>query len=160
MNTAIAIRNSLPAGETVRWLDLAVPETVLLRPTGRLVTQVKLPLDHTSLDLFVCHMKSKWNLGKTAEETRLDETLRRREAGMIRAAADAAGADANVIVTGDFNEDYRDDLFRTEFLARAWHRGDPRPEADGADARFLNLGGALQQSFPGGGTLCGWPREI
>jgi hypothetical protein len=71
---------------------------------------------------------------------------------MIRAAAVAAGAGANVIVTGDFNEDYRDDLFRTEFLARAWHRGDPRPEADDADTRLLNLGGALQQSFPGGGT--------
>jgi len=152
INTAIAIRKTLPEGEEVRWLDLAVPETDPLRPTGRLVTHAKLPLGHTSLDLFVCHLKSKWDLGAATEETRLDETLRRREAEMIRAAAVAAGADANVIVTGDFNEDYRDDLFRTEFLARAWHRGDPRPEAGDADARLLNLGGALHQSFPGGGT--------
>jgi len=152
INTALAFRKTLPAGEVVRYLELAVPDSDPLRPTGRLVVYAKLPLGHTGLDVFVVHLKSKRNLGKATEETRLDEELRRREARQIRAAVAAAGPSANVLVMGDFNEDCDDHLFRTEFLARPWHRGDPRPKKDDGDARLLNLGGALQQSFPGGGT--------
>jgi len=152
INTALAIRSSLPEGEEVGYLDLAIPKVTSPRPTGRLIVQAKLPLGHTSLNVFVSHLKSKWNVGDATEETRLDEQLRRIEAMSIRAAVETLGKDANVLVMGDFNEDHRDTIFRDTFLARLWHRGDPRPKTDDADARLLNLGGALQQSFPGGGT--------
>lgn len=153
INTAIAIRGTMPPGEKLESFDPSPKPGPNAAPaTGRLVTHAYLPLGHTNLHLFVAHLKSKWNLGDETEETRLDENIRRREAKNLRAAVEGLGRRANVVITGDFNEDYRDHLFRREFLARAWHRGDPRPEAGDEDRRLLNLGGALQQSYPGGGT--------
>ena len=145
INVALATR--LPAAGDPKHLD---PET-----TGRTMLHAPLRIGGEVLHVFVVHLKSKWNVATKTLETRSDEQTRRKEARFLRGRIDkilAADRGANVLVMGDFNEDHRDSLFRDELLAVGYRRGGDAPSDRDDDHRLLNLGPALQQSFPGGGT--------
>ncbi len=128
------------------------PET-----TGRTILHAVLGVGGKEhLHVFALHFKSKYNRATTTEETRADEELRSTEARFLqerlrRILEKDPGAD--LLVMGDFNEHYRDSLFRRDLLTREVRRGDRRPDTGDADHRLVNLGGALQQSYPSGGTV-------
>ncbi len=145
LNVALATR--LPLVGKPEFLD---PKT-----TGRTILHAAVRLAGRPLHVFVLHLKSRRNDATATRETRSDEEMREKEAALLRRRLDALEKEAgrpDVLLMGDFNEDYRDSLFRRVLLAREYRRGGRSPRADDDDHRLLNLGPALQQSFPGGGT--------
>jgi endonuclease/exonuclease/phosphatase family metal-dependent hydrolase len=144
-NTALATR--LPLDGEPEFLD---PGT-----TGRTILHVRLRWGQERLHVFVVHLKSKYNLATDTLGTRADEELRSKEALFLRDRVTRIlekEPAADVLLMGDFNEHYRDSVYRRELLAEEHRRGDRIPEAGDDDHRLRNLGAALQQSFRAGGT--------
>lgn len=127
------------------------------KTTGRTILHAVLSVGaKEKLHVYALHFKSKFNPATATGETGSDEETRATEARFLQAhVAGILRRDptANVLIMGDFNEGYRDSLFRRDLLTRGLRRGDDLPDAGDDDHRLLNLGGALQQSYPGGGTV-------
>jgi endonuclease/exonuclease/phosphatase family metal-dependent hydrolase len=125
------------------------------KTTGRTMLHAVLKVEKQKLHVYGLHLKSKFNTATETEATRTDEELRSQEAEFLRAHVSRilkSDPNAEILIMGDFNENYRDSLFRRELLAKEFKRGDELPSLKDRDRRLLNLGAALEQSFPGGGT--------
>jgi endonuclease/exonuclease/phosphatase family metal-dependent hydrolase len=147
LNVGLATRLPLAADTPPEFID---PGT-----TGRTILHAVLQAGPEALHVFVLHFKSKRNAAAAGEDPRDDEELRSKEARELRERIDDILDDdprANVLVMGDFNEGYRDSLFRRELRSEEHWRGAKEPDVGDDDARLLNYGPALQQSFRQGGT--------
>jgi len=126
------------------------------KTTGRTILHAVLSVgSKEKLHVYALHFKSKFNRATATEETRSDEETRSTEARFLQTHVTALlkeDPSANLLIMGDFNENHRDSLFRRDLLTVALRRGDRLPRSGDDDHRLLNLGGALQQSYPGGGT--------
>ncbi len=127
------------------------------KTTGRTILHAVLSVGgKEKLHVYALHFESKYNRATSTEETASDEETRATEARFLQAHVTTLlekDPSANLLITGDFNEDYRDSLFRRDLLTQELRRGDRLPDARDDDRRLVNLGGALQQSYPGGGTV-------
>lgn len=139
-------------------LPLAVdtpPEFIDPGTTGRTILHAVLQAGPEPLHVFVLHFKSKRSAATAGEDAAEDEALRSKEARKLRGRVEDILDDdprANILVMGDFNEGYRDSLFRRELLAAETWRGAREPDLGDDDTRLLNFGPALLQSFRQGGT--------
>ncbi|MCU0725566.1 MAG: endonuclease/exonuclease/phosphatase family protein [Planctomycetes bacterium] len=151
LNTGLATRLPL----------IGAPEFLDPRTTGRTILHAVLAAGAGPLHVFVLHLKSRSNPATATEATRSDEETRSREARFLRRQVDAVLSKeprADLLLMGDWNEDYRDSLFREELLAVEHRRRMASPSLADDDHRLLNYGAALRQSFPQGGTCYYYPN--
>jgi len=133
---------------------LPVKKSEYLDPktTGRTILHAVLGVGSKErLHVFALHFKSKLNRATATLLTRTDEETRAIEARFLQEEIDQvllANSKANILVTGDFNENHNDSLFRRELLTREFRRGDKLPGSKDDDQRLLNLGAALQSEVP------------
>jgi hypothetical protein len=145
----------LNSGLATRLPLIGEPEFLDPGTTGRTILHAVLAAGSERLHVFVLHLKSKAGRAMKTEETREDEGMRSKEAKFLRKRVDAileAEPEADLLLMGDWNEHYRDSLFRRELLAEEYRRGIDPPSLDDDDRRLVNYGAALKQSFPQGGT--------